>query len=246
MPTSFQSVPGVHAGASITPRNIFVGQTSANLPRYAPSRILIDGAKSRDTKNSPTSVLRAGTLLGKVTANGKYANSIIGTSAVLHDTSVVTTTMTLPASVVTEIQRRIGNSGTFKISGPPTAAGTVATETVTFSAIASATTITITATAADFAAGSIIRPADGSETPLTVLDQTIFGTDMTDISGNSIDQALERFLFAADLIAAQIPFLTTDGTTATDASVQTFIKTFLKAGGANNAAGVAFTFDNDR
>jgi len=232
MATDFRGVPGQYTGSSLTQRNIFVGNTPPQ-DQYVPSFRFIDGTKTRDTGNTPTSVLRAGLILGKITSSGKYANSIIGLSGVLHDTSVVTTTMTLPAAVVTEIQRRIGTSGTFKIIGPPTAAGTVATETVTFSAIASSTTITITATSADFAAGSIIAPADGSEVPITVLPNP-FGVDVADTAGNSVDQPLSLFVRGGDLIATQIVNLT-----EADASVQTWLKAQLKAAGY-------FTFNNDR
>lgn len=156
--------PGIGYSQTATPRNVFLGGEL-----YLPGGKVIDGSKSRDIDSGKVYDLAAGLLMGKITASGKYAPSIIGLTGVAHDTSAVTTTMTLPAAVVTEIQRRIGASGTFKITGPPTAAGTVATETVTYSAIASSTTITITATSADFAAGSLITPTDGSETPLTVV-----------------------------------------------------------------------------
>src|SRR5688572_11190819 len=131
MPTEFRGMPGVHTGLSITPRRIFVAN-ALNQVHTVPSFYVIDGTKSRDIGNSPISILRAGLVMGKVTSGGKYANSIIGLTTLLHDTSVVTTTMTLPAAVVTEIARRIGASGSFKIIGPPTAAGTVAIETVAY------------------------------------------------------------------------------------------------------------------
>jgi len=157
-------LPGIGTSRTATARKVFLGDEV-----FLPGGKVIDGSLSRDTDSGNVYELAAGLLMGQITASGKYAPSIIGLSGVLHDTSAVTTVMTLPAAVVTEIQRRIGASGTFKITGPPTAAGTVATETVTYSAIASATTITITATSADFAAGSLITPTDGSEIPLTVI-----------------------------------------------------------------------------
>jgi hypothetical protein len=246
MPTNFAGVPSVRSGPSITPRNIFVSQTSANPPRYAPSLILIDGTYSRDTGESPTSLLRAGTLLGKITSSGKYRPSIIGTLAAAYTSGG--TSLTVSAAVATEVARLIALAGTsisLKAIGPPTAAGTNAVTSVTCSA-ASGTTLTVTSLGVDKAAGTLIAPADGSQAPLTVLDSTIFGIDVTDASGAALDQPLSRFLIGADLIAAQIPFLTTDGTVATDASVQTYLKTYLKAGGSNNTAGSVFTFDNDR
>lgn len=201
--------------------------------RYIPGGKIIDGSKSRDTTNTGyLDVLQPGTVMGKVTASGKYAPSIIGLNTVLHDTSVVTTTMTLPAAIVTEIQRRIGTSGTFTITGPPTAAGTVATETVTFSAIASATTITITATSADFAAGSIIAPADGSQTPIALIDDGS-GVKVTDDLGVSQDQTYGYFLIGGDLDSSQIV------NWSSDTSVQTWLKGQLNSAGSSN-----FTFDD--
>lgn len=236
MGTDFRTVPGLATGTSLKPRNIFTNpQSNANV--YGVSLAVIDGTKARDTGNDDVTLLRAGLILGKITSGGKYANSIIGLTGVLHDTSVVTTTMTLPAAVVTEIARRIGASGTFKIIGPPTAAGTVATETVTYSAIASATTITITATSADFAAGSIIAPGDGSETPVTFVTEQA-GIAVNDTSGTNIDGSLGRFLLRADLIAKMIVNLT-----EADASVQTWIKDQLNGVASSRAK---FSFDNDR
>lgn len=165
--TQLLMTPGMGTLMQAVHRNVFAYKYGE---RYLPVGRWIKGSASADPGNTgDVRCLRAGLLMGKQTSGGYLAPSILGATGVLHDTSVVTTTMTLPAAIVTEIQRRIGSSGTFKITGPPTANGTVATETVTFSAIASATTLTITATSADFAAGSFIQPTDGSETPVTFL-----------------------------------------------------------------------------
>lgn len=200
---------------------------------YLPGGRIIDASKSRDPENTGyITTLRAGMVMGMVTATGFYAPSIIGLSTVLHDTSVVTTTMTLPATVVTEIQRRIGSSGTFKIIGPPTSGGTVATETVTYSAIATSTTITITATSADFAAGSIIAPTDGSETPRCFIDDGD-GIRVTDIDGNNVNQP-----FAFPLVGGTI---NTDSIVnySSDSSVKTWLK-----GQLNGTSGGQFIFDD--
>ena len=201
--------------------------------RYLPGGRVIDASNARDPLNTGyVTTLRPGLVMGMVTATGLYAPSIIGLNTVLHDTSVVTTTMTLPASVVTEITRRIGASGTFKITGPPTTAGTVATETVTYSAIASATTITITATSADFAAGSVIRPTDGSETPLGLIDDGD-GIKVTDADGNDIDQPFPFVLIGGHLNTSNIINY------SSDASVKTWLK-----GQLNNTSNYGFTFSD--
>lgn len=232
MATNFPTITGVYSGRSIEPRNII----ASGVPQFFPSLKSLDGSKSRDTGNSDNvALLRGGLPLGKITSGGKYAPAVLGVSGVLHDTSVVTTVMTLPAAVVTEISRRIGASGTFKIIGPPTAAGTVATETVTYSAIASATTLTITATSADFAAGSIIAPADGSEAPSQFVVET-YGVDVLDINGTAIDHPI-KLLKSADLNTDYIAFYS-----SFDASV----KTWFKAAVRTNNPGAVFTFSDDR
>lgn len=212
--------PGV--GSSVTAQRL--GVSRGGELGFFPGGGTIEGTKTRDTGNS-TGVrsLRPGLLMGRITASGYYANSIIGLNTVLHDTSVVTTVMTLPAVVVTEISRRIGASGTFKITGPPTAAGTVATETVTYSAIASSTTLTITATSADFAAGSLIRPTDGSETPITFIPDgynLLIDEDGNDISFPRIP--VSGIIDQANLI---------------DWSSDTSVRTFLRAALSTDAGG---------
>lgn len=229
MAGNYPTIPAVYSGRSVTPRNIFKSGT----PQYLPSLKTIDGTKSRDTGSDPVSLLRAGLLMGKVTSGGKYATSVIGLMGVaLHDTSVVTTVMTLPAAVVTEITRRIGSSGTFNVVGPPTAAGTVAVETVTYSAIASATTLTITATAADFVQGSLITAADGSGTPVQLITNE-YGVDVTDEFAASQDQTM-RLLRGGDLDTSMIV-----NYSSMDASVKTWVKAALNGTGF-------FSFSDDR
>lgn len=232
MATAYPTITGVYTGRSIEPRHLFASGT----PKFLPSFAVIDGTKSRDTTNSDSvSLLRAGLVLGKITSGGKYAPSILGITGVLHDTSVVTTTMTLPATTVTEISRRLGASGTFKIIGPPTAAGTVATETVTYSAIASATTITITATSADFAAGSIIAPVDGSEAPSQFVTHP-YGLDVLDVAGSAVDH-VQSLVTMADINTSTIV-----NYSSLDASVKTWLKSALRT----NNAGSVLTFSDDR
>jgi hypothetical protein len=140
MGTSFRGVPGVYAGKAITPRNIFTSNNAAI--QVVPSLTIIDGTASRDLGNTPASLLRAGLILGKITSTGKFANSIIGLTGEALDADE--TALTVSAAVAAELSRRIGASGTFKITGPPTTGGTVRTLTATYSGI-SGTTVTITA-----------------------------------------------------------------------------------------------------
>lgn len=207
---------GVRIDRAHTPRTIL---WSAQGAVYLPAGVVIDAVHSRDTANTgDPDVLRPGLILGKLTSTAKYAPSILGLTTILHDTSAVTTTMTLPAAVVTEIARRIGPTGSFKIVGPPTSAGTVAIETVTYSAIASATTLTITATSADFAAGSLILSADGSEIFRLILDSDL---KVTTPDGTNADAQAPRVLVSALINTASLTFY------STDTSVQTWIKSQL-------------------
>lgn len=227
MPTDIIGLPGIHTEPSLDPRNIFTTYNSADC---VPSSIILSGAAARDLGSGSSDLLRAGLLLGKITASGKYANSILGLTTVAYASG---TTLTLPAAIVTEIQRRIGASGTFTITGPATTGGTVNSETVTYSAIASSTTLTITALNNAYVVGSLIQPADGSQLIKTILAEE-YGLCVVDTGGNNIDQPLPRFLRGGDLLATAIVNLT-EG----DAAVQAWLKTQLKAAGL-------FTFDNDR
>ncbi len=113
---------------------------------YYPAGGTIEGTKARDPGNSAysTRALRAGLLMGKITSSGFYANSVFGlSSGALTGTG---TTLTVSAAAAVEIVRRIGTTGTLKLTGPPTAGGTVRTLTVTYSAVNTSTgAITITA-----------------------------------------------------------------------------------------------------
>ncbi len=229
MPTHFFGNPGVYTRSATDPRNILTTLDSAS---WLPSSLILSGTASRDTGSTPVDLLRAGLLVGKITATGKYANSIIGLTQA--DAASGATSLTVTAAAAAEIVRRIGATGTFKLVGPPTAGGTVASQTVTYSAVNTTTgVITCTATSAAYVTGSLVMPLDGSETVRTVLAEE-YGLCVVDTSGNNVDQPLPRFLRGGDLIAANVVNLT-EG----DAAVQSWLKTQLKAVGL-------FTFDNDR
>lgn len=177
----YYGAPGITAAVTSSNRTIFL-QHSAT---YLAQGRLIDGTKSRDPGNTgDVGVLRAGLLMGKISA-GNYAPAILGVTT--NAEAVGSTSIEAAAGVITELVRRVGSSGTFKLTGPPTANGVVATETVTYSA-ASGTTITATAIVNAYVAGSFIQPTDGSETPLTFINDTDSGngTKVVDSAGASI------------------------------------------------------------
>lgn len=200
---NLQRVPGVGTEHETAYRAILRGGDGELLP----AGIAISGAHSRDTGNiGDLDTLRAGMLLGKRTADNRYAPSIIGVLAEAFDTDgSANTTMTVSAAVATEIVRRIGATGTFKLTGPPTASGAVATQTVTYSAVDTTTgAITVTDPGADAIAGSFIQPTDGSETVLGMVPEG-FGVTVTDEDSVDIN-ASSNLLIGGVIDASQIVF----------------------------------------
>lgn len=239
MATDFRTVPGVYTGASFTTRNIFANFDPSQI-QYLPTLAQINGSLSRDTGSVPTDLLRAGLIMGKITATGLYRNSIIGvTTAAYVDNDL---TITVPAAVATEVARLItvaAGNVSLKLIGPATdaAAGSIVSTAVTASA-ASGTTITVADLNVAKVSGSLITPADGAETPVTVLPNSA-GIDVLDTAGTNINQMMGLFLRGADLIATQIVNLTEPC-----AAVQAWLKQQLNGGGTSSKG--LFTFDNDR
>jgi hypothetical protein len=224
-------LPGIGALRTSTPREILAANTQ--FAQYLPGLRTIDGSRSRDPLNSPdVDVLRAGMVFGKTTAgNGaKYAPSILGVLSITA--AAAATSLTVSTAVATELVRRIGATGSFKLTGPPSAAGTVATQTVTYSLVNTSTgVITCTAIGAAAIAGSFVQPTDGSETPITLLANR-WGVKVTDLSGSSTDTLEDQFLVAAHVKTANIVNYPTD----------TSLIAWLKAALRTNCP--AMTFDD--
>lgn len=177
-------LPGVQTKRTATRRKVLLTDLGAV---FHPGTAIIRGADSRDPTNTgDLDVLRAGMLMGLNSTTGKWAPSIIGTLSTAH-TSNSATTMTLTAATAVELARRIGSSGTFKITGPPSAAGTLITDTITYSAINTTTGVaTISTEASDFIAGSFIQDTDGTENPLAIIGDG-YGIKVTDLDDADID-----------------------------------------------------------
>jgi len=191
-------LPGLKSERSTSPRHVITN------PVYLPGAAkIINGSLARDPGNTgDLDVLRAGMLMGKITASGKYAPSILGVTTNAEPAG--STSIQVSAAVATELSRRVGATGTFKLTGPPTANGTVVTETVTYSAI-SGTNITCTAITNAFVAGSFIQPTDGSETPRTIIETPADGIQVTDEDRvNSIDVPFPRFAVGGVVDSSQI------------------------------------------
>jgi hypothetical protein len=163
-------LPRISSRANVNPREIFLGGPT----RFLPGGRQIAGGCSRDPGNSDEIyTLRCGVLMGMITSvvnslgtTGQFAPSILGVTT--NAEAAGSTSIEAAAAVVTELARRCGSTGTFTLVGPPTAAGVVNRETVTYSG-ASGTTITVTATTNAFVAGSLIMPTDGSENPISLI-----------------------------------------------------------------------------
>lgn len=133
-------MPGVSTERLVSFKRVFRGAYEA----WLPGGKQIDGNFSRDPTNAGNlAVLQPGLVMGRIgAAGGAYAPSIYGVlNGAITGTGVTVTSL---APTITEIVRRKGATGTFKITGPPTAAGVVRQLTATYSATG-ATTATITA-----------------------------------------------------------------------------------------------------
>lgn len=168
----FTGMPGVSAEKLARHRTI----AADGYLDFLPGGLVLDGAKTRDPDNPDYSAdgaaaqrrLRAGLLVGKVTASGRYANSIVG--AITGAASAAATSVTLSAAQAAELVRRVGATGTLRFVGPPTAGGTVATFTETYSAVNTTTgVVTVSGLDADLIAGSFVCDNDGSYLPVTFL-----------------------------------------------------------------------------
>lgn len=221
LPGYVTGLPGVQAAVQAAHRIIFRDGIFTGF--FSGGRI-IDGTLARDPDNTgDTNVLRAGLIMGRVTASGKYANSIIGVTGAAYTSGGTSLTVTTQAAA--EIVRRIGTSGTFKIVGPPSAAGTVATATVTFSAVNTGTgVVTVTNIGANYISGSLIVPTDGSETFKTVIPDG-FGVNVFTSAGSAADQPFSPLPIAGTIVSANLI------NWPTDTSLRAYVKTQFSAVG---------------
>ena len=211
-------LPGTTAGDTWTPRELIKnGQAELMAGTF-----VLSGANSRDTGNDPTDIIRNGMPLGKITTGGLLAPSILGVTT--NAEAIGSTSIQASAAVVTELVRRIGASGTFKLIGPAVANGQWQEETVTYSA-ASTTNITCTAITKNFAAGAYICPTDGSEYPVTLLCEESAGCiKVTDENSASMNVPI-KLLIGGVIDYSQILF------SSTDTGLRAFICDNLRAHG---------------
>lgn len=225
-------LPGPQTARQQNYNSVRLNDKGAN---YLPMGRIITAASSRDPLNTGyLTTLRPGLLMGKITATGQYAPSIIGLTTA--DYTSGGTSLTVSPATAVEIVRRLGASGTAKITTAPTATGTVVDQaTLTYSAVNVTTgVLTITNYAADIVTGAVIGGIDGSSAPLCIIDDGD-GIKVTDIDGNNVDQ---QFPFA--LIGGN---LNTAGIINYPAAALTTTVTWLKQK-LNSASSEGFTFND--
>jgi hypothetical protein len=188
MSDNFDQVPGVGTLKTAQYRQIL---WSADDVQYVPGGVVVDGSVSRDPGNTNwEQVLRAGLLLGRVSSSNKYAPATLGTLPAAYSDGTSTQLTVSPATAV-ELARRIQSAGggSFKLTGPAATGGTVRTLAVSFSAInttSGVATITPLGSTGLFAAGSLVQPADGSETIRGILGEP-WGLLVTDAENRDIN-----------------------------------------------------------
>lgn len=225
-------LPGVRSDRNATYRRV---RKSDRAVRYIEGGGVISGAAARDPLNTGyLHTLEPGMLMGVITASGKWAPSIIGLTTV--DYTSGGTSLTVSAATAVEIVRRLGASGTAKITTAPTAGGTInPLATLTYSAVDQNTgVITITNFGANIVAGAMIGPLDGSATPLGIVDDGT-GIKVTDDTEASIDVPFPNILVGGMLDSSQI----LNWPAAANTSYIAQLKAWL-----NNASNNNFTFDD--
>ena len=227
--------PGVLPGFLATPREVFAANRS--FAQFVAGPATVDGTASGNPLNAPyTWVLFAGTLMGRVTATGKYANGILGkTTAAYAHAGAGGTTIQTDVNTAAEIVRRIGPAGTLKLTGPATPGGAVVVQVVAYSAVnAGSGAITVTAGGSDAVAGSFLQPTDGSEQVMTVLCDA-WGLKVADQLG-----AARVDVFDGQLLAAGG---TLDVTVIPNYPADPSLKAWVKASVRSACPGVNFSDD---
>jgi len=236
MSSHVHGLPGPHAARSAAYRRILRTDRAA---QYLPGGVVLDGSASRDPGHTDAAhILRAGMPLGRITSSGAFAPAAFGPTTLAYDKDASDgsqLTLTVGPHVAAEVLRRVGATGTDALTlvGPATTGGTVNTETVSHTAVdPDLGTISFAAPLThDFVDGSLVMPADGSQTPRLLIGDGA-GVDVTDDRGQSVDVHLVLALVAGLVDASRIV-----GYPELDPAVQAWLKAQLNNHGA-------FVFDD--
>ena len=218
MGIAIAGLPGATSSAvSSESRNIFKRIDGVH---WGSQLVIISGADSRDPSNaSHPHVLRAGLVMAKDAADGKYKTAILGVTTVNYVDGGVT--LTVGVATATEINRRYGTSGASDMalfydvnadadSGP----ANVERINLNHSAVdTSAGTITIQDLNVNVPAGSPIvanEAVDYDETADDLFNLLIVaesdGIRVTDENDSSVDVTLDRAALAGDIDTSMIVF----------------------------------------
>lgn len=175
---------GLRTGYGTTPRTVFGGSVKG----FKPGGGLIDCVKARDVTNTDSQLaLRAGLLMGSLTANGRFVNSFGGVTAGAY--AATATSLSIGAVGAAELLRRNGATGNLTLIGPAVAnTDPVLVTTIPYTAIDTGTgVVTVDGTGTPAAVvGSLWGFADGSQYPDSVINDgfpravalTAAGTDV--------------------------------------------------------------------
>ncbi len=203
--------PGILSERVATPRRILFGGKADGTLLFFPGGVTIDGDLSRDLGQSSVDqgVLRAGKLMGKVSADGKYAPAIIGELNGAY--TGAESEIDVGVAIATEIVRT--GVTTISLVGPEVAdTAPVNTEIATIISVdTGAGTVDITGTELtnDFIVGSWVGLGNGAEVP-RMLCEDEYGVRVTDRDAVSVDVDWSRCLNAGTLDVGQIVDYPTD------------------------------------
>jgi len=194
-------LPGIKTTKVATPRKVL--KTLDHSIKF-PGGVTVNGALARDPLNTgDVDVLRAGMVMGKITATGLFAPAIYG--KLLNNEPAGQTSIEVSVATATEILRRVGGvTGTLTIIGDGGTGAAPTVERVTMSNCVPATGIvTVGAITGPFLAGSVICPADGSEIPLGLIGDG-YGHKVTDENNENINIPLYNLLVGGIVDESQI------------------------------------------
>lgn len=193
--------PGVLTNYTATPREVFYA--NRQLAQFMSPPMVIDSLRTSWAENTPyVWQIPAGMLMGRVTSNKKYASSIIGvTTAGYASTGAIQ----VSASQAVELVRRVGTTGSVKVTGPVVSGGTVRTVTYPYTSVDTTNgfiTVTATGTSAANATHYFNLTGTGLSGNVTLLNN-INGTAVTGTISATGVQALADTIFGTGATTVQ-------------------------------------------